>query len=117
MKEIYRKLGENVRRQRENLGWTQEELGEKSGLHPSYIGQIERATKKVSLTTVERLASALGIKPGNLLDDKTASYKSSRWESRIGGILRDRSSNEKSILYSTLKQLARSLRKSKSRPG
>ena len=111
MIEIYRRLGQKVRRERERLGWTQEELGEKSDLHPSYIGQIERARKKVSLATVGRLAAALRVGLGELLSEGSPYYKVSGWESRISGLLRDRSSKEQAVLYSTLKQLARSLRK------
>lgn len=38
--DIYRTLGAAVRGYRHELGWSQEELGGRSGLHPSYIGQI-----------------------------------------------------------------------------
>lgn len=112
---IYRVFGERLRQERERLGWTQEELGEKAGLHPSYIGQIERVEKRVSLATLERLARAIGIKPGALIDDSRpeTSYDS-RWEHRIGGLLRDKSSSEKSFLYSTLKHIARNIPKKKS---
>ncbi|MBI4057272.1 MAG: helix-turn-helix transcriptional regulator [Elusimicrobia bacterium] len=117
MADIYHRLGEHLRRERTRLGWTQEELGEKAGLHPSYIGQIERAQKKVSLAMVDRLAVTLEINPSALLDPQNMTYKSSTkssaLEARIGGLLRDRSPKEKMILYTTLKQLAKSIRKNK----
>jgi transcriptional regulator with XRE-family HTH domain len=111
MTEIYRRLGQRLRQERERLGWTQEELGEKAGLHPSYIGQIERCRKKVSLATVEGLAAALGIGIGVLLDERLPASKLTNWQVRIDGILRDRSRTEQDFLYNTLKQLARDLRK------
>lgn len=98
------------------MGWTQEDLGERAGLHPSYIGQIERADKKVSLATVERLASALGISVGYLLNERSPADNRSAWETRIGGLFRKTSAHEKTILYSTLKHLARSIRRKKGRP-
>lgn len=113
MTDIYRRLGARTRAERERLGWTQEELAEKAGLHPAYVGQIERACKKVSLATVERLSAALGIPSGRLLDSKEGARRPSDLESRIGGLLRDRTPSEKAILYDTLKQLSRSIRKSR----
>lgn len=112
--DIYRRLGERVRRERERLGWTQEELAERAGLHPAYVGQIERAQKKVSLATVDRLVEALGVSTSSLLDPAQHPDRRSSWESKIGGLLRDRSPSEKEILYSTLRQLARSIRKNRS---
>lgn len=108
---IYERLGQKLRQERHRLGWTQEELAEKTGLHPAYIGQIERNTKKVSLATVERLTTALGISPSALLDPLPLRPRSSSWESRIDGLLRDRNPSEKQILYNTLRHLARNIRK------
>jgi transcriptional regulator with XRE-family HTH domain len=109
MQDIYRKVGVQVRARREQLGWTQEELGEASGLHPSFIGQIERGVKKTSLQTLALLAGALGISLGALLDEAPCSL-SQNWETRIGALLRDKSSHQKEILYSTLRHLSRELR-------
>ncbi|MBI5201858.1 MAG: helix-turn-helix domain-containing protein [Elusimicrobia bacterium] len=36
-------------------------LAAATGLHPSYIGQIERDVKKASLLTLELAAAALGV--------------------------------------------------------
>lgn len=110
MADIYRRLGERVRAERGRLGWTQEELAERADLHPAYVGQIERAVKKVSLRTVERLARALGLGPGELLDEGTA-RRGPEWESRIGGLLMDRSDSEKALIYSTLRELSRGMRR------
>ena len=41
-KDIYKILGDVTRGCRLQLGWSQEELGERAGLHASYIGQIGR---------------------------------------------------------------------------
>lgn len=57
MKNISRKL----RELREAQRLTQEQLGEKAGLNPSFVGQIERGIRQPSITTLERLASALGV--------------------------------------------------------
>ena len=63
-----RKFGNNVRRLRESVGMTQERLAESAELDRSYIGGIERGERNPALTAILRLASALGVAPGNLFD-------------------------------------------------
>lgn len=67
MEGIYVRLGQNIRRNRTRLGLTLEDLGELSGLHPSYVGQVERGTKKASLAAIDRLARALKTSVGKLV--------------------------------------------------
>jgi len=52
-------IGLNLRRIREEKGWTQEELAEKADVHVSYIGQIERGLRYPSLKVLFRIADAL----------------------------------------------------------
>jgi transcriptional regulator with XRE-family HTH domain len=58
---ILRDFGERVRFLRKAAGLTQEELAERSKLHPTYIGQVERGERNLSLTCIEKLATGLGI--------------------------------------------------------
>ena len=109
MEDIYRQVGNSVRQRRAQLGWTQEELGEAAGLHPSYIGQIERGVKKVSLKTLFLLAKAFGVPLGDILDEPDPSPRRT-WEAKIDALLRDKSSHQKELLYSTLRHLSRQLR-------
>ena len=109
MEDIYRRVGRSVLERRGRLGWTQEELGEAAGLHPSYIGQIERGNKKVSLRTLALLAHALGTTLGRLLDEPDPP-PSSKWAAKIDGLLREKSSQQKEMLYSTLRHLSRQMR-------
>ena len=64
-------LGGNVRRFREALGMTQEDLSEASGLDRSYIGGVERGERNPALTAILRLASALRVTPGRLFEGFT----------------------------------------------
>lgn len=106
--DIYRAVGLRVRRERKRLGWTLEELGERCGMHPGYIGQLERGVKKVSLAALARIAEALGAPVGALLDERQP--RAETWESKIGGLLRDKPERERRVLYSTLRHLARQMR-------
>jgi len=60
-------LGQNIKKIRERNAWTQEELAERSNLHISYIGQIERGLRYPSLKVLFKIADALGIKISELL--------------------------------------------------
>jgi transcriptional regulator with XRE-family HTH domain len=60
-------LGRNLRRARERLELTQEEVGQRSGVHPTEVSRIEAGKRDPRISTVERLAKALGVPPGDLL--------------------------------------------------
>lgn len=105
--DIYATLGLAVRGHRQKLGWSQEEFGERAGLHPSYIGQIERGTKKISLATLQKLSAALRVKISDLLQEKTVEYKPSTWENKIAGIIRDRPVDQQKHSYHIIKAALR----------
>lgn len=54
------RFGMALRFARENLRLSQEVLAEKAGLHRTYIGQVERGEKNISVDSMERLAAAVG---------------------------------------------------------
>lgn len=64
---ITRKFGSRVRKHRLELDWSQEDLAEASGLHWTYVGQVERGERNISLINIVRLGVALGVDPGTLL--------------------------------------------------
>jgi transcriptional regulator with XRE-family HTH domain len=55
-----------VRRRREALGLTLDELAKRSGLTPNYIGTIENELRDPSLSTARNLAKGLGVSLGEL---------------------------------------------------
>jgi transcriptional regulator with XRE-family HTH domain len=66
--DIEKRLGLNVRKLREAKGLSQEDFGFESGLHRTYVSDIERGTRNPTVRIVQRLADCLGVTPGSLLD-------------------------------------------------
>lgn len=64
-----RLLAQNLRVMRLLRGWSQEALAEAAGLDRSYVGDIERAERNVSLDCLERLARAFGVSVPELLHE------------------------------------------------
>jgi len=58
---IQRKLGEKIRERRKELGWSQEDLSNKTGLDRTYISGIERGLRNPALKNLNKLANALKI--------------------------------------------------------
>jgi len=64
---MLREFGARVRRYRLAQGLSQEDLGDKAGLHRTYIGSLERGERNVSLINVVQISRALQIDPGELI--------------------------------------------------
>ncbi len=56
---IKRLFGYAVRKRRTELKLSQEKLAERCGLHRTYVADVERGTRNVSLENIEKLANAL----------------------------------------------------------
>ena len=69
-------LAANVRRRRQELALSQDELASRCDLHRTYVGGVERGERNITLLSLERLAAALEVSPLELL---------SRRESRRDG--------------------------------
>lgn len=55
------RFGQVVRARRKELGLSQEGLAFRSGLHRTYIADIERGTRNISLRSIETLIEALEL--------------------------------------------------------
>ncbi|NEM89835.1 helix-turn-helix domain-containing protein [Galbitalea soli] len=65
--EAARVFGERVRDNRKRLGISQETLAELSGVHWTFIGQVERGTRNLSLHNIVKIAAGLDVDPGTLV--------------------------------------------------
>ncbi len=58
---LNRALGNVLRRERNGLGLSQEELAERAEMHRTYVSQLERGLKSPSLARLADLADALRV--------------------------------------------------------
>jgi transcriptional regulator with XRE-family HTH domain len=65
--DIRQRLGRNVRRLREEKGWSQEDYADRAGIHRTYVSDIERGKRNPTVTVVEKLAKPLNASAGDLL--------------------------------------------------
>ncbi|MCM1505681.1 MAG: helix-turn-helix domain-containing protein [Ruminococcus flavefaciens] len=61
--------GRRIRNYRINQHMSQEALAEKCGLHPTYIGQIERGEKNATIESIEKIAGGLSISLSRLFEN------------------------------------------------
>ncbi|PXV66390.1 helix-turn-helix protein [Halanaerobium congolense] len=98
-------LGKKIKKYRIVQDLTQESLGEKAGLHYTYIGQVERGEKELSLKALNKIAEALEIGVDKLLINYNLSSGVTIQISNITDLLLDRSQQELEMIYTLLKNL------------
>jgi transcriptional regulator with XRE-family HTH domain len=65
----YKSLGMRIRKRRKAMRMTQEELAKKLGLSLSFLGHIERGTRKASVETLVAIANELSLSVDFMLQD------------------------------------------------
>ena len=65
--EAARVFGARVRERRLQLGKSQERLAQDSGLHWTFVGQVERGQRNLTLHNILKLAHGLEIDPSELV--------------------------------------------------
>lgn len=61
-------FGQRLRALRAERGISQDELAERTGIHSTAVGRLERGKREPRLKTILRLAEGLNARPGRLLD-------------------------------------------------
>jgi len=64
---VLQEVGGVIRRRREDIGLSQEELGHLCDLHRTYIGSVERGERNLTLSSLLAIAQALQLAPHELL--------------------------------------------------
>lgn len=67
--DIRERFGRNVRTLRKAADIAQDEFADMAGVHRTYMSGIERGRRAPTIIIVERIARALKVSAGDLLDD------------------------------------------------
>ncbi|MGI6216135.1 MAG: helix-turn-helix domain-containing protein [Coriobacteriales bacterium] len=99
MSDLTLALGRRLRSFRVAKGMSQEKLAQKSGLHPTYIGQVERGEKNITVDTLAKIASGLDIELVDVFEylDPTSDHERSRM-AKCYDLMLSRSEKEREIL-------------------
>lgn len=72
------RFGSRVRAARLELGLSQEELAHRAESNRTYISDIERGTRNPTIEVVDRIARALSVSMGALLDAHVSAIPNSQ---------------------------------------
>lgn len=100
----YSEIGARIRQQREHIGLTQEQLGEACDLSSSFVGHIERGSRKLSVESLYKLASVLGVSVDYLLFDRM--LQETTLPNEISSLLQDSEPLKRQQFWRTVKVLA-----------
>ncbi len=67
--DIRRTVAKDVKKVRQGRGWSQEELAFEAEIHRTYISGVERGIRNPTVTVLAKIAKALKVPPGRLLDE------------------------------------------------
>ncbi|MBM6869808.1 helix-turn-helix transcriptional regulator [Pseudoflavonifractor phocaeensis] len=101
----YTLLGKNVRNLRHMRGYSQEHLAEMCDISTSFLGHIERGTRKMSLETMMALVNALKVTPDMLLLDQKNLYEDAIFS--FLGSLTFTNSEQKKRFYNAVRAIAK----------
>lgn len=69
MSELSELIGKRLRHYRLKQKLTQENVAELAGCHPTYIGQVERGEKNVTIENIYKIASAVSVSLSELFSN------------------------------------------------
>ena len=75
--DVRRRLGQNLKKLREEQGFSQESFADHCGLHRTYISGIERGVRNPTVIILDKIAKGLKVPAGQLLDDTKLTPKRS----------------------------------------
>ncbi len=80
VKKLY---GEAVRKRRHELGWSQEKLAERAELHRTYVADVERGVRNISLENIVKLTRALKLTLAEFFSDYYPEHLVEEYESNF----------------------------------
>ena len=98
-------VGGRLRAHRQRLGMAREELAEKADLHPTYIGQVERGEKNLTLVSLEKILNAMDLTFSEFFEHIEAERHSSNLAARCYELVNRKSQREQEHIYRILYEI------------
>ena len=105
MSDIMERFSKRVRDMRQLRGISQEQLALKAGINVSFLGQIERGTKKPTIDTIDKLLEALDISYPEFFDFESDINHGSAVIDKIVYELTPRSVDEQQLVYDLMRKI------------
>jgi transcriptional regulator with XRE-family HTH domain len=67
--DVRQRVGQNLKRLRQETGWSQEEFAFECGIHRTYISGLERGVRNPTITVLDKIAKGLKVSPAVLLEE------------------------------------------------
>lgn len=106
---IAQEVGLRIRRYRLHRGLTQEALAEKAELHHTYIGQVERGEKNITLTSLEKILAALDVTFSDLFENLEHTKRSDNIPALCYQLINSKSRQEQLHFYHILLEIEQML--------
>ena len=97
-------LGQRIREQRKEKGWTIEQFAERVDLSANYVGDLERGVKIPKLETFIRIIEALQVSADSLLRPDVPEVRS-LYQSEFDELLADCSPKELDSILKIVREL------------
>jgi len=98
-------LGKRIRDIRISNKLSQEKLAELSGLHPTYIGQIERGEKNPTIDSIYKISSGLEMSVSDLIKNISPQNDTETYADKIYNEIIQLSSDKQKKLYQIIKNI------------
>ncbi len=105
MSDIAKTVGKRLRGYRTSNGLSQEKLAEKAGLHPTYIGQVERGEKNLTIESLEKITKALDIPMASVFEKIEDRRDESNFSLKAYDLLSHKNAADREKLYNILLEI------------
>ena len=104
--DIAKNLGNNIKRFRLEKGFSQENLALRAGIHPAYLGRLERREKCPTLDTVFKICDALSVPVADIITFSEKENKSEGDKKTVKEIIEKLPKSKQDKLLDIIKNIA-----------
>lgn len=98
-------IGQRIRSYRLQNGLNQEELAEKCGLHPTYIGQVERGEKNATIESISKIANGLSLSLSKLFENIGSSVDNNNYPTEVYNLMLSLPTNEQEKMLKIMQMI------------